>query len=1454
MSNEADNRGVLTVGFALLALVTGGLLLVKAPLQSDRPEERSAVVATGPEAEPVMVRLWQDPVAAVEAHWAQLSNDYSDRQRLPPRTLLPVSLSAARDRFERDASPQLRIMIITPGGPYADDAEQRRRQRYALVTSLTDNQYVPVSEDRIGYLIAPPFRRPSVTSEKRLAGVCKQGACGGDSPVLVAYERYGPAANLRDGSAFRWKSIVVFWLSSTDFGGAPLDHLAALSLSLAPSDKEREIATVVVGPASSSGLHAWFQARDSQEGRDSANAFLKRTESFPDAATLLRTGPPAMPASRFDPDPETSMRQLEDEHLRRVAQQINRIDSYLDIGLPIAAKAGLRSCLESGSSQLRACLSLDVVRDIRDSDSKWIETMLKELEPDTPTARIATINDYLDRNLSQSATTTLTACFEANSDVWNCLSQVQDVTDSDSNWRRTLTARLDPGSAAGFVEHINDYLDSGLSQAGQDELFECIRGGGQLRRCLESDSFKSITDGDEAWRDTVSRTLAPNQVETRVQQVKSFLGDDVSDAQIAGLRRCMEASTPLWDCLGGIQLTDRPGAEWRWNIAAKLEPDSPVGRVGVVSDYLDDPLDDRQKNELRACLEQDNASLGQCLTQGSISEIVDSDPDWRNTVASPPSSHEQVAQTIRAVAGDNLWQLSLLLAVFNEVDDPQSFPKITDPARLGSCLNQAPQTQEDQAQLLTNCLESVANGAEWPETVASSWLAGNLIPSHSEADLRSAKAELRVISTRATAPLPLLLRVRNTYSDGDLAADLGVRRFETLLSTDIEVLTTVAQELEARGGCRPGRIAILTEQDSYYGRVFLDVMESVKDKICPQWKIVDYGYLRGVDGEEAPIAGSPGIVGSESRDEANPNTPGLVFSSGYRERVIGSEQLDYIRRLADKIGDEADHDSADGETTELVAVGVLGNDVYDKQLILRALRERLPAETYFTTDLDARLADPDQYGWTRNLIVGSSYGLLSSATGSAPFRDNYQTAFHRAIQLAVNDEQVVGAPLPRLFEIGRSEPIDITPCGDSVRGVTPACDDEVHGRVGWTQHKGSQVARTVEVLVLLAPLLVFAVVSFVFSVRSPRSPMHRYRAHKINQWLAVATMVIIASVLSLSGDETAEPWLLLEGVSVIPTLVLYAVAVILAIGVLVITSATLSQNMQDINESQGLNPQPGKWRLRPFSETVARTSVSRWVQELAALKDNNRSMSIDDVWLRYCRLADWRSRTSRVVLPACVWSVVIVLLAYFQPGPLLAREVTVGFTRALAIATGIGVAFWCMDALRLGQILTRALVRHEVTGWRPLTTDPKDVDAYVTGRWRSMTLVATQTEVLGVLTLLPFMLFFVLVLARSSVFDGWVWTPTVLAIYGGFAAYVLFRALGFQFEAAKGRDQIVRDLHRYMLRVDRLSRARIQIIVDQIKELRSGAFVPWTRHPILQSIAIPSGGLGLLTLLAEFFA
>ena len=163
-------------------------------------------------------------------------------------------------------------------------------------------------------------------------------------------------------------------------------------------------------------------------------------------------------------------------------------------------------------------------------------------------------------------------------------------------------------------------------------------------------------------------------------------------------------------------------------------------------------------------------------------------------------------------------------------------------------------------------------------------------------------------------------------------------------------------------------------------------------------------YLRGLDGKV--------VEDEERKTEDRGLPPPSPDVEKHPEDASGPAQLDYIRRLAL----EYKRNSADFR-----AIGILGSDVYDKLLLVRALRDVFPDAIFFTTDLDARLWNHSEIRWTRNMVIASSLGLrlvedrdeAQPASGDekfaevldevkkrqrqlSPFRDNYQTSVYYA--------------------------------------------------------------------------------------------------------------------------------------------------------------------------------------------------------------------------------------------------------------------------------------------------------------------------------------------------------------------------------------------------------------------------------------------------------------------------
>jgi len=307
----------------------------------------------------------------------------------------------------------------------------------------------------------------------------------------------------------------------------------------------------------------------------------------------------------------------------------------------------------------------------------------------------------------------------------------------------------------------------------------------------------------------------------------------------------------------------------------------------------------------------------------------------------------------------------------------------------------------------------------------------------------------------------------------DYFAERGVSLYRTIATDDI-LAEGVVKELSQRG-VRPGlvatdHVALISEWDTFYSRTFPDIMTLcfARSHFRPcsphhaggrPWAysfnhpwVHKLKYLRGLDGQlsrDEATADRKAGKGAEAGDDqaAAKEAPKARTDANALDRPIGQGQFDYLRRIANHLR-KIDEDLRRKDAGSIKAIGVVGSDVFDKLLVLRALRPQFPEALFFTTDFDAMLMMPSELSWTRNLIISSSFGPELAAPLQAeipPFRSTYQTAAFIAARLAIGDpdnnwctrvgqEQISGwLSRARIFEIERTGGILSFPSGEALK-------------------------------------------------------------------------------------------------------------------------------------------------------------------------------------------------------------------------------------------------------------------------------------------------------------------------------------------------------------------------------------------------------------------------------------
>ncbi len=308
----------------------------------------------------------------------------------------------------------------------------------------------------------------------------------------------------------------------------------------------------------------------------------------------------------------------------------------------------------------------------------------------------------------------------------------------------------------------------------------------------------------------------------------------------------------------------------------------------------------------------------------------------------------------------------------------------------------------------------------------------------------------------------------------------GLRVLRTV-GDDASLVQALAQELQLRGtdhdGCGEslqGHVVLIAEWDTLYGRTLPELMTKALRGADPcagptALRIHRFSYLRGLDGQLPTLesaAQDTARADADASADASHATDRRALQRQV-ERPEGQGQLDYLRRMSQDLLNLEGTWRRLGEGP-IQAIGVLGSDVFDKLLVLQALRPQFPNAIFFTTDLDARMLHPQEQDWARNLVVASSFGLSlrpDLQQDLPPFRDTYQTSAYLSTLIALHDvlrhpdPSALSAALgrwlghPRIFEIGRTQAFDFSfPRNAADRKAVPStvpCAFEALDACGW---------------------------------------------------------------------------------------------------------------------------------------------------------------------------------------------------------------------------------------------------------------------------------------------------------------------------------------------------------------------------------------------------------------------
>lgn len=670
------------------------------------------------------------------------------------------------------------------------------------------------------------------------------------------------------------------------------------------------------------------------------------------------------------------------------------------------------------------------------------------------------------------------------------------------------------------------------------------------------------------------------------------------------------------------------------------------------------------------------------------------------------------------------------------------------------------------------------------------------------------------------------------------------------------------------------RIVLIGESDSLYTRALsmsfaLEYYKAVQGCVlgdaCPlvagiaasRWpeQIEVMSYLRGIDGLV------PGAEKKQVEEKSNEvQSVDEVFASLPARFPEGYSQFDYLRRLAGRVK------ALRRSGKNIKAIGIFGSDAYDKLLILRALREEFPTTVFFTTDVDARLAHPTELKWTRNLIIGSSYGLSLNdifQNSTPPFRSSYQTALYAStISLLTNGKLKLkpDGSVPRIFEVGNSGVYDLSGGGgQAAAAIGQVPFDQLHpvNSNAWKYH--DQIIYPVLLFAIIFPTLFLARFGFGKSRREHAgcegidiNQGDWYKRCK-KRWAIFAGAGIGSACLLLVlmrwNSAGGEPLSMVDGISIWPSL-------ILRVQILIVSLFFMLRSVYVVRADYERIPRVFKMQDLPPTKLKGAAESFRWAFRI---NDQDPYTDVDQLWVDYSEQKYMASHHRRLLVFSLLYMVIGILLNSVISQTYLPTRGIAGIASNFIVTLPSLIAMFlvcgstCYVLFRCSRFITQLNYyedgEYKTCKWPAARAGETDGSSGGADLLKSIQLIGRVTETTGQMIVYPFIVLFLVILSRSHSFDNWTWTWPMMTFLGVLVLFALVAAVELRTRAKRAQHYALQALKRQQICGDPAARGELQFYINEIRGYARGALAPLSSNPILLAVLTPFGGMGAFSIL-----
>jgi hypothetical protein len=656
------------------------------------------------------------------------------------------------------------------------------------------------------------------------------------------------------------------------------------------------------------------------------------------------------------------------------------------------------------------------------------------------------------------------------------------------------------------------------------------------------------------------------------------------------------------------------------------------------------------------------------------------------------------------------------------------------------------------------------------------------------------------------------------------------------ITTDDFLIDALVQELSLRIPALNSqtkllpRIVVFTESDTNYGRA---ITSELQEKFAGKAYVAVYSYLRGLDGR-AESASAPAETETMKKSDS---VGSILQTRAISETSLGTSQFDYLRRLAFLL--ESEMRTKAGHA--VVAVGIMGSDIYDKMLVLQAVRPELSSALVFTTDLDALYLERENQPFTRNLIVASADSLDANPESPVkgnwklpPMRDSYQTVLVKQMHDLLSDKPLIKAPKPaRVFEIAPGKSVELPlPSGDSfkTRGAKFVLR-ELPGLSG--------VVFLLALFNAFIVLIAIATRKFCEDANEPErvaAPMNPWARALVFAEVVVAFLGILFLLYQFIGDRPVlfgEPLAL--GISIWPSVMIRLLAFLVAL-VLLLTASYSFVASGTPNKKILQKALPNTIDL-PLAEGLLEESV-RFCRSVISEKPIPPA---EQTFNRHLdKLFDQKRRPKRIMVASLVYLLLSLLLFWIWQPSVPGRGAFPLLTEKIVLSLGVSLyiihLLFCLDLHLCAFTLLRAL-RSFYAPAVQRKIKPGEIKT-------KLMLSATShlTSIIGKTLLYPLTVLILIILSRLRIFDNWVMTPSLTITFALGAALLVAASLTLWIEGSRLKRVVL--AHYDATQADpAMAKER-----EELCAINEGVFAAWYNQPIFSAILSAAAVFGSLSI------